>query len=305
MWGVLFMKGLFSHILESNKKRGLVPFIILILLVSASTIFVSCVDQNGLQVKPDSIPEQPAYHLVPYRSEFAILFYETTEYIGFQILDGIYLFNYKEDRMEAGFAMSEGCFKPGYAISPAMSADEKTIIIKGFDQSDGTVSKHFYQYDIAYGKMSRMEGAGTEVATLPYPAEDRQLAALQAETWILEDVRYYPEGSDTSYIPFKISDIPTITYEMQDNGSNILLPPKLTLMLDGRFVFVYSSLSSYLNYGKYEVTGTEYTMLTDDGKYAFTFHRKGDNLVFDRENSTTCTLDNGTKLPNGAVFSAK
>jgi hypothetical protein len=48
---------------------------------------------------------------------------------------------------------------------------------------------------------------------------------------------------------------------LQDIAADIPLAPKLTLMPDGRFNFVYSSLSSYLNYGKYEITGTEYKMV--------------------------------------------
>lgn len=300
------MKRTFNHILESvKKKRGVDLLILMIFLVSASTFLVSCTGHNSCEVEADSILEQPAYHLAPYRSEFALLFYETPERIGFQVLDGIFLFNYKENRMEADFALSEGSFEPGYAISPAMSSDEKSIIIEGFDPSDGTKSKHFYQYDIAHGKISRIEGEATEVATLPYPAENRQLEAFQAETWALEDIRYYPEGDDTFYIPFKSSNLPTVTYEMQDIDSDIPFAPKLTLLPDGRFNFIYSLLSSYLNYGKYEITGTEYNMVTGDGKHTFIFHKKGDHLVFDAERSARCTLDDGTELPNGAEFSVK
>jgi hypothetical protein len=178
-----------SNILESvKKKRGVVLLILMIFLVTTSTFLISCMDHNGREVEADSILKQPAYHLAPYRSEFALLFYETPERIGFRVLDGIFLFNYKEDRMEADFALSEGSFEPGYAIFPAMSADAKSIIIKGFNPSDGTKSKHFYEYDIASEKVSRIEGEGTKVATLPHPAKDRQLEAFQAETWALEDM---------------------------------------------------------------------------------------------------------------------
>ena len=248
------MKRRFNNILESvKKKRGIVLFILMIFLVFASTFLVSCKDHNGQEVAANSILEQPAYHLAPYRSEFALLFYETPERIGFQVLEGIFLFNYKEDRMEADFALREGSFEPGYAISPAMSNDEKSIIINGFDPSDGTKSKRFYQYDIASGKISRIEGEATQVVTLPYPAEERQMEAFKAETWALEDIRYYPEGNGTFYIPFKSSILPTVTYEMEDIDPDIPFAPKLTLMPDGRFNFIYSLLSSYLNYGNYEI----------------------------------------------------
>lgn len=299
------MKRRFNYIVESvKKKRGVVLLILMILLVSASIFLISCTD-NRQETGANSILEQPAYHLAPYRSEFALLFYETPERIGFQVLDGVFLFNYKEDRMEADFALREGSFESGYAISPAMSRDEKSIIITGFDPSDGTKSKHFYQYDIASEKISRIEGEATKVATLPYPAENRQQEAFQAKTWELEDIRYYPEGDDIFYIPFKPSNLPTVTYQMQDIDPDIPLAPKLTLMPDGRFNFIYSSLSSYLNYGKYEITGTEYKMVTEDRKCTFMFHKKGDKLVFDGERSARCTLDDGTELPNGAEFSVK
>jgi len=300
------MKRRFNNILESGKKKKRVDLLILmIFLVSASTFLVSCTGHNSCEVEADLILEQPAYHLAPYRSEFALLFYETPERIGFQVLDGIFLFNYKKNRMEADFALREGSFEPGYANSPAMSNDEKSIIIEGFDPSDGTKSKHFYQYDIASEKISRIEGEATEVASLPYPAEDRQLEAFQAETWALEDIRYYPEADDTFYIPFKSSNLPTVTYQMQNTDPDIPFAPKLTLMPDGRFNFIYSLLSSYLNYGKYEITGPEYKMVTEDGKYTFMFRKKGDKLVFDAECSARCTLDDGTELPNGAEFSVK
>lgn len=298
------MKDRFSPILPSDmKKRGFALLILLILLFSASTFLVSCTDQT-LEAVPDTIIEQPPYHLAPYRSEPGILFYETSDHIGLHILNGIFLFNYKEDRMEASFALSEGSFDPGYEISPAMTPDEKSIIIIGINHPNGTLSNHFYRYDIATAKLSRVEGKATEIATLPYPPEDRQLKALQSETWQLEDLRYYPQSGGT-YIPFKRSDIPAVTYELQDKVPNIPIPPKLTLMDDGRFVFVYSSLSSYLNYGKYQVTGTEYKLLTDDGMYTFVFHKEGDNLVFDAELSASCALDNGRRLHDGAVFAVK
>jgi hypothetical protein len=86
------------------------------MLVFASTSFVSCTVHNDREVEPDSIIVQPAYQLAIYRSEFAYLFYETAEHIGFQIADGIFLYNYKEDRMEAVFALSEGSFELDYAI---------------------------------------------------------------------------------------------------------------------------------------------------------------------------------------------
>ncbi|MCR3923533.1 MAG: hypothetical protein NUK65_13640, partial [Firmicutes bacterium] len=125
------MKCGFSQTLESHKKnRGFELVFTLILLVFVATSFVSCTVYDDREVEAESILVQPAYHLAIYRSEFAFLFYETNEQIGFQIADGIFLYNYKEDHMEAAFALSEGCFEPEYAIYvPTISADEKSIII--------------------------------------------------------------------------------------------------------------------------------------------------------------------------------
>jgi hypothetical protein len=287
--------------LEARKKT----VIILILLVFASTSFVSCMVHNNQEVEPDSILVQPAYHLASYRSEFAHLFYETDKRIGFQIADGIFLYNYKEDRMEAAFALREGSFEPDYHIVPTMSADEKSIIISGFNFYESPMSTHFYQYDITSGKISRLDGSVMDVAKYPHPSEGRLFEALKSETWMLEDIRYYPEGSSTFYAPFKKSDIPTVTYELQDTDLDIPIAPYLILMSDGRFVFQYSLLSSYVNYGEYEIKGTEYTMSTKDGNYKFRFHKLGDSLIFDSEGSARCRLDNGTELTNGAEFALR
>lgn len=119
---------------------------------------------------------------------------------------------------------------------------------------------------------------------------------------MFEDIRYYPEGSSTSYAPFNKFDIPTVTYELQDTDLDIPIAPYLTLTSDGRFVFTYSSHNNYVNYGEYEFTGTEYKMLTEDGKHTFRFHKQGDNLLFDADHSARCKLDDGTELTNGATF---
>lgn len=290
------------RLLESWANRRVKLVSILILLVFASTSFVSCTVHNNQEAEPKSILVLPAYHLASCRAEFAYLFYETDEHIGFQILDGIFLYNYKEDRMQAAFALREGSFDLNYAIVPAMGADEESIIIHGFNLSDSTTSKYYYQYDIASEEICRTEGSAMDVAIYPHPPEGRVFEALQSETWALEGIRYYPEGSSTVYTPFKKSNLPTITYELQNSDLDFSTAPYLTLMSDGRFVFTYSLQSSCANYGEYETDGTEFIMLTKGGNYTFRFHKSGENLVFASEGSAKCILDDGTELPNGAVF---
>lgn len=297
-----------------KKSRSL--FIFTVLIVLAATLLVSCSNpaelgsktgKNGLAAGKDaqSMLAQPAYHLAPFRSEPGILFYETPERVGFRMLDGIFLYNYKEDRMEVNFALSEGCFPSQYVISPAMGVDEQSIIINGFNPSDGTQCDYYYRYDIKSAKINRIEAKAADKFILPYPSEARQIQALRADTWAVEDLRYYPEGSAKAYVPFKIEELPTTTYEWSKCNQAIPLAPRLTLTRDGRFTFLYSELSSYLNYGQYRINGSEYTLNTKDGRYTYVFHKAGDNLSFDAKQSAVCKLDDSTDLPDGAIFSIK
>ncbi|MGI1658247.1 MAG: hypothetical protein ACRKFN_04665 [Desulfitobacterium sp.] len=282
------------------KKR--VSNTLLAILITVSALLLSTLG-SGERVAQSASVSQPSYHLMSYRAGFTNLFYETSERVGFQALDGIFLYNYQEGYLEADFALSEGCFEPEYLINPWMSTDEKSIIIGGVNHSDGTWSDHYYSYDIKSKKMVRISGDVTKVATLPYPAMDRQMEAFQADSWEIEDLRYYPLGSNKAIIPFKVEEIPIMIYVMQGNEQDSPSTPKLTLMADGRFRFTYSLLSSYLNYGEYSVTGMEYKMVTKDGQYTYVFHKEGDDLVFDAERSSRCILDDRTELPDGAVFS--
>ena len=300
---------------SGNKQNGrLLAWAVLIVLIS--TLLVSCnnpIEQDRTTGKNEltegqddqSMLSQPAYHLAPFRTEPRILFCENPTRVGFRMLDGIFLYNYEEDLMEADFALSKGCFPAGYSISPAMSEDEQSIIINGFNPADGTPSDHCYQYDIKTKKMTRIEGDAADKSTLPYPSEERQIEALRTDTWALEYLRYYPEGSEKAYAPFKIEKVPTTKYEWNKPNQDIPLSPQLTLTNDGRFAFTYSWVSSYTNYGNYEMNGSEYTLNTKDGRYTFVFHKEGDNLIFDAKQSARCTLEDSTDLPDGAVFSVK
>ncbi|MEL1136671.1 hypothetical protein AAC978_15990 [Desulfitobacterium sp. THU1] len=277
---------------------------LIVILITVSALLLSSMGSSERVAQSESV-FQPSYHLMPYRAEFINLFYETPERVGFQVLDGIFLYNYQEGYLEAEFALSEGCFEQEYLINPWMSTDKKSIIIGGVNHSDGTWSDHYYSYDIKSKEMARISGDATKVATLPFSAGDRQMEAFQADSWELEDLRYYPMGSDKAYIPFKVEEIPTMVYVMQGNEQDSPLSPKLTLMADGRFQFTYSLLSSYLNYGEYSIKGMEYKMVTKDGQYTYVFNKEGSNFVFDAERSSRCILDDRAELPDRAVFSIK
>lgn len=299
-----------------NKKKGSLLLACAVLVVLISTLLVSC-NNPAKQDRPtgknehtkgqdvQSMLSQPSYHLAPYRTEPGVLFYETPKRVGFRMLDGIFLYNYEEDLMEVNFALSEGCFPAEYSISPAMSKNEQSIIIHGFNPSDGTLSGHYYQYDIKTKKITRIEGNAADISTFPYPSGKRQIEALRADTWALEDLRYYPVGSKKAYTLFKTEEVPTTTYEWSKPNPDIPLAPRLTLTHDGRFTFIYSWAKSYLNYGQCEINGSEYTLNTQDGQYTFVFHKEGDNLIFDAGQSAACKLDDSTDLPDGAIFSVK
>ncbi|TWH56798.1 hypothetical protein DesLBE_1050 [Desulfitobacterium sp. LBE] len=277
-------------------------YTLMIILVTVSALLLSLINNHGKGAVSDSVHRLPAYHIMPCRAEFVMLFYETQERVGFRMLDGIFLYNYQEDRLEADFALSEGCFEPEYAICPWMSTDEKGIIIGGLDVTHGIWSSHYYRYDIMNQKMVRINGDVTEVAKFPDPGEDRRIEAFSAKSWAVEDLRYNPVGSDKIYIPFKAEEIPTMAYEMQNRDSDIPIAPRVTLMPDGRFQFTYSLLSSYINFGQYNINGAEYTMVTKDGRYTFVFYKEGDSFVFNAERSARCIFDDGTELADGTVF---
>jgi hypothetical protein len=49
---------------------------------------------------------------------------------------------------------------------------------------------------------------------------------------------------------------------------------------DQTFQFVFSPVSSYLGYGKYEIKDGRLILSTDDGKYTYVFEIQKDRLVF-------------------------
>ncbi len=61
-------------------------------------------------------------------------------------------------------------------------------------------------------------------------------------------------------------------YKMVTANENLFWTPGITLDSDeGTFTFGYSMLSSYMNYGSYEILGDKLIARTSDGQYHFTF----------------------------------
>lgn len=74
------------------------------------------------------------------------------------------------------------------------------------------------------------------------------------------------------------------------------IPPTVTLSEDGSFIFQYSLLMSSLPAGTYERTDNKITMKRQGADAVYVFELQGDNLVFNKEESTD------TGLEDGAVF---
>ncbi len=117
--------------------------------------------------------------------------------------------------------------------------------------------------------------------------------------------------SKPSSFPGSIAD-PNGTYQAYSftDSADCMAPTVLLSETDDTFQFTYSVLSSYIAYGKYELTGKTLTLQTNDGKYTYVFRVKGDSFVFDAAASSEIpkykySADFGKPecpVPDGAVF---
>ncbi|NLB19341.1 MAG: M56 family metallopeptidase [Clostridium sp.] len=297
--GAFFMKKRFKNIINSGqKKRGISLSLLLTIIILGSAIFVSC---SGQGENNNEILEVPSYHLFPYRSEPFTLFYESDERIGFQILEGIFIYNYKSDKLEAEFSLNEEAFGENFYLAPAMGEDEETIIISGFNPSDGTPSEYYYKYDISNENLKKINEDPENVKMISYPSTERQDKALKASSWELLDLRYYPEGSEVGYTPFKKDGLPLKEYVMKTE-ENTTIAPMLTLTDNGEFQFTYNIAMSYLNFGQYTIDGDTFTLVTENDDRTFVFRKEGNTLIFNGKESFDCILANGKQLKDGAVF---
>ena len=79
-----------------------------------------------------------------------------------------------------------------------------------------------------------------------------------------------------------------------------LSPPSITLSVgESTFTYHWHPLSSYIGYGEYEVKGDTLVLRTSDGKYHYCFTIDGDNLIFNRNKSSSMGM---ADIPDGAVF---
>ena len=87
------------------------------------------------------------------------------------------------------------------------------------------------------------------------------------------------------------------TYEFQQTTDP--LNPFVSLKENNEFVFVYSSFSSYLPVGTYEINEDNLILNTSDEKYKYIFKIKNDTLVFSKEKSSSLPIG---QIKDGAVF---
>lgn len=81
-------------------------------------------------------------------------------------------------------------------------------------------------------------------------------------------------------------------------SSSEAIPPYISLNeTDKIFTFMYSPLSSYLPYGKYELKENTLILSTDDGKFTYYFEKQGNSYIFDAKRSSYIAT-----IPDGAVF---
>ena len=86
--------------------------------------------------------------------------------------------------------------------------------------------------------------------------------------------RSYADGTHEAFLPEAI-------------GSYIFSPDNhwyndsiVSLYEDQTFQFVFSPVSSYLGYGKYEIKDGHLILSTDDGMYTYVFEMREDKLVY-------------------------
>ncbi|MEA5040385.1 MAG: hypothetical protein VB086_11185 [Clostridiaceae bacterium] len=88
----------------------------------------------------------------------------------------------------------------------------------------------------------------------------------------------------------------TYTFEASDDP----VKPNITLAEDGKFTFVFSSLSSYIGRGSYSINGSILELQTEDGKYHYAFDIADEELAFNAEDSSSMTWF--SNITDGDIF---
>ncbi len=106
------------------------------------------------------------------------------------------------------------------------------------------------------------------------------------------------------------NDIDTIkngTYVMEQEGTEEVFLPYIKIS-DDEFIFSYDLLSSYLSIGTYVIDNGKLTLTTDDNKYSYVFQINEDNLIFQKEESSSVNLIDsrlGVNVTDNVIFHLK
>lgn len=97
------------------------------------------------------------------------------------------------------------------------------------------------------------------------------------------------------------------TYVMEMEGIEEVFLPCIEIA-DSQIIFSYDLLSSYRSVGSYTIDDGKLTMTTDDNQYTYVFQIDVDDLIFQKEESSTVKLIDdrlGTQVTDHAKFHRK
>ncbi|MBE6573240.1 MAG: M56 family metallopeptidase [Ruminococcaceae bacterium] len=168
-------------------------------------------------------------------------------------------------------------------------------------QKDGTI-----YIGCGYHGMGRNEPKNPDDSQIRWLYKVKSTVSTAPKAY--RDVDYVYHDPNTNAILAAITE----AYTCSESPEEILKPTISLSESDGRFQFTYSMFSSYLCSGKYEKTGNELILRTDDGENVYYFERKGEDYIFDAKRSSPMPRykysSNGNPEPpvaDGAVFSPK
>jgi len=109
-------------------------------------------------------------------------------------------------------------------------------------------------------------------------------------------------GLSLGYLIMSTSDIPIGTYIL-NNSNNEVISPYVELKENNEFLFMYSTVSSYLPIGTYKIKDDILTLATRDKKNTYVFKIENGSLVFQADLSSEIPQYNGwNSVIDGDIF---
>lgn len=197
------------------------------------------------------------------------------------------------------------------------SAENPSIVVKWTDNTgkDYGTSQEYYIFKESDGKWESC-GAGFWNSLYINPAEDVWLWDYSLKNFNLSEPGKYRFESTLSenekiWVEFYLEEgleIGKIHESYSYDSGDIIHTPYIILNEDNTYSLSFSSLSSYISFGTYEISENTLTLRSDDERGVFVFTVKGDTLVFHAEESKGVwgyRQPDGTSvstIPDGAVF---